>query len=185
MRSVHVVYVSQRGQTARIAGRIGALLEDRGLEVVESPLDALPVLPSGDGVVLGASIHLGEHPREAADWVRRNLPALRARPSAFFSVSMSAALAEVGYQRQARGWRDAFLWGLGWRPLLRASFGGALDFASYSLVERLAVGRFAQRLSVDPRHRIDRVRNWEFTRWDDVDSFACSFATLGGLAICA
>jgi menaquinone-dependent protoporphyrinogen oxidase len=48
-------------------------------------------LAGRDAVVVGTSIHTGEHEKYVKDFVEQNREALKRIPSAFFSVSMTAA----------------------------------------------------------------------------------------------
>ena len=88
-----VIYASTHGHTAKVAVRIAEALRRECGEVdqldVVKRADADP--GSYDVVVAGGSLHLGKHQRELVDWAKANRDALADRPSAFFSVSLTAA----------------------------------------------------------------------------------------------
>src|SRR6478672_4914547 len=80
------------GQTGRIAVFLGR--GDPALRYGNRHLrpDAIGLhrLQDYDGVIVGASIHMGRHERYVTDYVRRNRAVIDRRPSAFFSVSLAA-----------------------------------------------------------------------------------------------
>jgi menaquinone-dependent protoporphyrinogen oxidase len=69
-------------------------VRDRGVgsRAIETAHVANPITWSRVSVALvGASIHIGRHQREAAAFVEGHAARLNGNPSAFFSVSLSAA----------------------------------------------------------------------------------------------
>ncbi|HEU4641969.1 MAG TPA: flavodoxin domain-containing protein, partial [Gemmatimonadaceae bacterium] len=93
-RRILIVYGTRYGQTAKVAGRIADLLTSAGdTVVVENADDLQPMLVprNFDGVIVGGSIIYGHHQRSVRRFVRTHRDELNAMPSAFFSVSGSAA----------------------------------------------------------------------------------------------
>jgi menaquinone-dependent protoporphyrinogen oxidase len=122
-------------------------------------------------VVVGASIHYGRHPRHLRSLVRTHLGALQARPSAFFSVSLSAG-GPGAKPDAARRYLEFFLRETGWVPELRATFAGALQFSKYGPFKRLLMVAFVGLAGGDT----DTSRDYEYTDWDDVERLAQAFA---------
>jgi menaquinone-dependent protoporphyrinogen oxidase len=172
--SALILYATAEGQTARIAERIARTLRSRGHAAdtrpageVRADLDTLGY----DGVIVGASIHYGRHPRYLGSLVRRQRAALEGRPSAFFSVSLSAG-GPGAKPEAARRYLEAFLRQSGWRPQQSATFAGALPYSRYGAFKRLLMIAFVGLGGGDT----DASRDYEYTDWDAVERFADTFA---------
>ncbi len=80
-----VAYESRYGATEGIARRIGEVLIQQGLSAdVVRARDARSV-EGYDAFVIGSAVFIGSWMREAVDFVKRNAPALAARPAWLFS----------------------------------------------------------------------------------------------------
>ena len=174
MASVLVVYGTSEGQTATIAERIGDVLEDAGHDVTlvhakHPPSDLEP--EAFDGVVVGASIHAGGHQRYVRTFVTEHLETLNRTPSAFFSVSLSAASVDPDTREEARGLLKAFLEETEWNPDLRLSVAGALKYSEYGLVKRFVM----KRIGGKERGDTDTSRDYEYTDWETVEAFSLEF----------
>src|SRR5687767_5662613 len=94
MADVLLLYASTHGHTAKIAARIAEGLRAGGVGRVDvrDAADAGAIDPAAfDGVIVGGSLHAGRHQAEPVEWVKAHLAVLGDRPSAFFSVSLTAA----------------------------------------------------------------------------------------------
>ena len=171
-----VLFASTHGHTQKIARRIASVLRDQDIDVVCRPIaEAADELPSDyDGVVIGASVHAGSHQREAVDWIRHHPISLTKMPSAFFSVSLSAADEDEAAQARTREWIDDLLDDTGWRPSFTAAFAGALQYREYGWPTRLAL---MAKMARD-HHPTDITRDHDFTDWSAVDEFARRVADL-------
>lgn len=174
MPSTLILYATTEGHTARIAERIAQRLRGKGRRVEIHRADAVPssLEPAGyDGVIVGSSIHYGHHPRFLNALVRRFHAALTARPSAFFSVSLSAGGARAKPEA-ARRYLETFLRQVDWRPAQTATFAGALQYSKYGVFKRLLMRMIAGMAGDDT----DMTRDYEYTDWNAVDRFADEFA---------
>src|ERR671910_850184 len=93
MTRVLILYGTSEGQTASISDYIVEVVRDHGQEAQALDVKELPdgsVLDGYEAVIVGASIHMGEHEEYVRDFVKRNHEALERMPSAFFSVSLTA-----------------------------------------------------------------------------------------------
>ena len=177
MNRVLVCYGSGEGQTATVAERIADELSDRGHHVTLAHAKYAPddlSVSAYDGVVVGASIHFGKHQSIVSDFVRDHQDELHRLPSAFFSVSLTAAQADPGSAFEARQYVEEFLEDTGWKPDLTATFGGALRYREYGLMKRFVMKRIAGREGMDT----DTSRDHEYTDWDEVESFTREFEEL-------
>ncbi|MDX2091576.1 MAG: flavodoxin domain-containing protein [Kofleriaceae bacterium] len=175
MSDILILYASHYGQTRTIAERIGSRLREHGhdVDVVDvQAKSARPIARGYDLVVLGSRIEFGKHAREVLKFVRANREDLRAIPTAFFSVSMSAS--NTGGQGDPGGYVEKMFSLLGWRPTVWTAFPGALPYRTYGAVMRFVM----KQISRAAGHTIDTSRNHVFTSDGDVDAFAYRLARL-------
>ena len=92
MSKISIVYGTTEGQTAKIADVMADVIRAHGHDVATVDVKhASDGLAAGyDGVILGASIHMGKHDKHAVEFVRHNREVLERVPSGFFSVSLAA-----------------------------------------------------------------------------------------------
>lgn len=177
MARVLICYGTSEGQTATIAERMGDVVDGEGHEVTLVHLNHLPDdLDPGtyDGLVVGASIHAGSHQKYVTRFVRNHAETLNRRPSAFFSVSLTAAHDDPGEREPAAELLEEFLDETGWNPDGTLAVAGALRYSEYGLLKRFVMRRIAGRASGDT----DASRDYEYTDWEDVEAFAREFTTL-------
>lgn len=174
-----VFYATSEGQTARIAEHVAAVLCEHGLSSraidiasAEGTIDWSAVR----GAVVGASIHLGRHQREAEEFVERFAMELNRIPSAFFSVSLSAASRNLHEVEAAQALADTFPKAYGWRPAVVAVIAGRLAYTQYGFLKRLLMRQIARKEGGPT----DTSRDYELTDWERVDTFARGVAGLVG-----
>ena len=174
MPRILLPYASTEGQTKLIAERIAHTLREKGHSVDMLPADSDPARldPAAyDGVIVGASIHYGHHPAYLHKLIRRYGSALASRPSAFFSVSLSAGGPRPKLAAAQR-YLDKFMRKTGWQPQLTASFAGALKYSFYGPIKRRVMIVFMTLGGGET----DTSRDYEYTDWDAVDRFAHAYA---------
>jgi menaquinone-dependent protoporphyrinogen oxidase len=181
MTSAHVLvlYASTHGHTGKIADRIATVMREQGLAVSGRRIgDATEHLDLSafDGVVVGASIHVGRHQHEIVDWIGEHRTTLDAHPSAFFSVSLTAADDTDEARTTTRELLDDVRDATGWIPTLTQSFAGAFQFREYGLPTRVIMRLMARRVEHQTATTIDVHEDTDYTDWDAVDRFALDFA---------
>ena len=169
-----IVYASTEGQTAKIAERMAAVVHglDHSAELVN--VDRLAAdfdLHCYDAVVVGASVHMGQHQQSVVNFVKKHLAELQTMPSAFVSVTLSAAQADAAGQRAAEACIDRFLMETDWQPDKTAHFAGALKYSKYGLLKRFIMKRIAKRAGGDT----DTSQDYEYTDWNAVVNFTRDF----------
>ena len=89
---IFITYGTTEGQTAKIAEVVADVIRNAGNEVEAVDIRQLRDVLSGDydGVIVGASIHMGKHDKHVVEFVQKNRETLERVPSAFFSVSLAA-----------------------------------------------------------------------------------------------
>ena len=174
MVKVLVAYTTFDGHTAKIAERIASALRRRNCAVQLCDLArAHPGRPlhEFDGVILGGPLHGGRHHRQLVNFVSENCEALNKQPSAFFSVSLSAA-GDVQQQGDATRCLNEFLDETGWQPDVTTTVAGALLYRNYGFFKRWMMKRIVKRGGTGDT---DTSRNYVYTDWEAVDDFAKGF----------
>jgi menaquinone-dependent protoporphyrinogen oxidase len=173
MVRTYVLYGTTEGQTATIAEYIADVIRHHGLEADTVDVKhAADTFPDGyDAVIIGASIHMGQHDKQVAQFVEKNRNTLERLPSAFFSVSLAAH----GDREEAEGYVEQFEHETGWRPAHVALFGGALLYTQYGFFKRHMMKKIA---SEKPGNLgTDVSRDYVYTEWDGVRRFTEDFLT--------
>ena len=176
MTNVLVLHASKHGHTAKIAERVVNRLRESGATVDARDIAAAEAvdLRGYDSVVVGASIHAGHHQREITTWIARHATALESAPSAFFSVSLSAAEDDDEARAGTRRYIDDMIDDTGWTPRLAVSFAGALQYREYDFATRMLM----RLLMARGHHPTDVSEDTDYTDWDAVDAFAQDVAVL-------
>ena len=168
-----VIHASFDGQTQRIAERIGEIVGRAGHEVSIVPARdgmAGQAINWSDGVVIGGAIRYGRHQPQLERVVREHRALLGERPTAFFSVCMSAA-GPNAKPATAWGYIDQFITRTGWQPGRIASFAGALPWSRYNFFIRSMMRIIVAMAGGDT----DTSRDYEYTDWAAVERFAAEF----------
>lgn len=173
MATVLIVYATTEGHTRRVATRIAEQVGEYGhTAVLVDAAGGTSLAPAGgvDGVIVAASVHRQRHQAHAARWVRANLPLLRDVPTAFFSISLSAA-GDARLRDEARRYARRFLRQTRWHPTMARLVAGALAYTRYDRLTRWRMRLIAWRRGGDT----DTSRDHEYTNWErlrhDVDRF--------------
>jgi menaquinone-dependent protoporphyrinogen oxidase len=172
MTRIFIPYGTTEGQTATIAEVVADVIRAHGIEVEAVDVKASRgVIPDGcDGVVVGASIHMGKHDKHVVELVGKNRDTLDRVPTAFFSVSLAAA----GDDTEAEGYVEQFEKETGWQPGRVALFAGALLYTQYGFIKR----HMMKKIVGDKPGGLgtDISRDYVYTEWDGVKRFAEHFA---------
>jgi len=174
MARIVIAYATGDGQTGRIAQRISEVLGRQGHDALCVNLGAAapPPIESFDAVLVGAPVRFGKHHKNAIAFCRANASALRYRPSAFFSVSLSAHRDTPGARREVAKALAHLLGATGWVPPRIVTIAGALLYTKYGFVLR----RVMRLIAVMAGHDTDMSRDFEYTDWAAVEAFARDFA---------
>lgn len=178
MAGVLIVYASTHGHTAKVASRMKGALAARGAEVQLCEVGAARELQplEYDGVIVAASVHAGRHQADIIDWAKHHAAALNGMPTAFVSVCLAAADDTEESRSATRDYIDDMEDDTGWRPTRSVTVAGALQYREYDFVTRLAMRVLMSR----GEHPTDISRDYEYTDWDAVESFAGEFSELLG-----
>lgn len=173
MSRILVLFGTTEGQTAKVAGAIGATLRNHGVTVDVVEAGTATVSP-GDyaGVIVAASVHAGGYQRPVRRWVRTHASALDARPTAFVSVCLGVLQADPQVQKEITAIPRRFVDSARWHPTVIKIVAGALPYTRYNVFTRWVMKRIAAKAGGDT----DTSRDYEYTDWVDVRAFADRFA---------
>lgn len=178
MCEIPVFYATSEGQTRRIAERMADELCARGYRSVAIDITtaAAAAVQWDDvrGVIVGASIHAGRHQGAALEFAETFREVLNTVPSAFFSVSLSAASSHPEEVAIVEHLAREFPAQVGWTPQRVVCFAGRLAYTRYGPVKRLILRRIARQEGAST----DTRRDHELTDWAAVVRFADEFAGL-------
>ena len=172
-----IVYGTTEGQTARIADRMAAVIRDEGQEVElhdAKEVRKQAVTGEFDGTIVAGSVHVGDYQSSLREFVKRKRDLLERVPSAFVSVSLTAADPDADVAAELQVTLDKFIRKTGWRPRHVEHVAGALAYTHYNLLIRYIMKRIAKQQG---RTELDTSRDYEFTDWDAVERFAREFAS--------
>jgi menaquinone-dependent protoporphyrinogen oxidase len=174
MSKVLLVYGTTEGHTAKIAAHIAELGRSAGHEVQVLHADVRdPLLDPAafDGVLVGASVHEGQHQRSVRRWIRTHRETLARVPSAFFQVSLTSAIRDAEHDQQAMEVVEGMTAKTGWKPASVGLFAGAMLYTQYSWMKRFLMKQIAKSQGGDT----DTTRDFEYTDWAEVDLWARAF----------
>jgi len=190
MKPVLVLYATHEGQTQRIAERMAASIQARGLLTDVVNAAHIPARFSLDGhsaAIVAASVHAGRHEKEIVKFVKDHVQELERIPTAFLSVSLSEAGAEdamAAPEKRAQAAADAtrmideFLAETGWRPSSIKAVAGALLYTKYNFLLRFVM----KRISRQAGGTTDTSKDHEYTNWDALEGLADDFVAHVGPA---
>jgi len=171
-----VFFATTEGQTRRIAERLAYVLQDHGFDSraidMAGPDAARIDWTTARGAIVGASLHAGRHQKAADKFVRAHIANLNYVPSAFFSVSLSAASKNRKEVDAAAQLARAFPEARGWKPAFVASVAGRLAYLEYGFFIRFVMKWIASKEGAPT----DTTRDYELTNWEEVDRLARDFA---------
>jgi menaquinone-dependent protoporphyrinogen oxidase len=163
MAKILIVYGTTEGHTAQIAQR----------DVCDSKDLRKSTIKEGyDGVLVGGSVHAGEHQSSVREFVRRNRELVDGLPSAFFSVSLTAVEVDEEARRETQAMVDKFVRETGWQPRHVETIAGALVYSQYNIFVRHLMKLIAKHEG----RPTDMSHDYDYTDWDAVEKFARDFA---------
>ena len=171
-----IVYGSTEGHTATIADFMAEVLRGMGHEVDlrdARELRKQRVTEAYDGILVGGSIHAGDHQSSLNEFAKRNRDILESVPSAFFSVSLANAESDEDSEAESRSVIEKFVLETGWRPQRIERIAGALVYSQYNVFVRHLMKLIVKSHG---RTELDTSRDFDFTDWDTVDRFVREFA---------
>jgi menaquinone-dependent protoporphyrinogen oxidase len=165
-----IIYSSTDGQTIKICKRIMSIIGDCKIVSINEAKNEN--LSKYEKVIVGASIRYGKHKPELYDYISENCDHLIDTNASFFSVNVVARKPEKNTPL-TNPYVQKFLSISKWHPSLIGVFAGKIDYPRYGLLDKFMI-RLIMWITKGPTN----TKNvYEFTNWDDVDSFAKKIST--------
>jgi len=176
-----VVYASTHGHTAKIAAHLAEAMRRQGLAVDDLDVsEAAETDPEHyDVIVVAASLHKVHHQAAIVAWVSEHRRALEQRPSAFVSVSLSAAEDTDDARIAVRSAITDFCDETGWTPGRCEPIAGSLQYREYDVFTRQLMRLLMKRMG----HPTDASHDYDYTDWDAVDRLGTEIAGLTAGAV--
>lgn len=169
-----ILYGSSEGQTRKIAHFITEVLQQQKHHVEVYSVKNLPShleLNNFDGIIIGASVHVGQYPKYVVKFAKDHQPTLSKMSNAFFSVSMSAYDKSPAGQQETQQYINRLIQRTGWTPQQTVAFAGAVLYKQYNFLIRLVMKFIAKQKQLST----DTSRDHEYTDWNDVKQFGKEF----------
>jgi len=175
MKRILVAFATREGHTEKIAHHVARGFENRGCVTRMINLSAHDPEAGADDydatVILG-SVHRGRHDPVLTGFIMRHGPAIRSHPSAFLSISLSAASHDQKEQHALDELIRHFLFDLGWQPDFIESVAGAICDRQLGMIEQFILHRAAEAHG----EVLHPSGTTEFTDWVKLDAFIKRFA---------
>jgi menaquinone-dependent protoporphyrinogen oxidase len=171
MSRILVLYGTTDGHTAKIAARLGETFREAGCDVTVAHAGSVVTAAwpeRYDGVVVAASVHIGSYQRPVRRWVEAHAEQLSRMPSAFLSVCLGILEHRPEVDRELQDMMQRFLRRTGWRPTVVKPVAGAVPYTRYGWFKKWMMRRMVAKVSGDT----DTTRDYEYTDWEDLRTFA-------------
>ncbi len=174
MRTV-VLYETWKGHTEKIADKIGDVLREKGHEVDVLRLRSLKggkVDSSYDAWVVGTPVRMGRVHGKVRSFMENNRDRLREKKTALFVVCLAKNSGKSEGREETEKYLQSMRDGLGRNPDQESAFGGSLPFTKYNPLMKFMMKKIVE----SNEGNIDTSKDQDYTKWDDVQSFAEGFA---------
>ena len=165
-----IIYSSTDGQTIKICERIMSIIGDCKIVSIDEAKNEN--LSKYGKVIVGASIRYGKHKPELYEYISENCDHLIDINASFFSVNVVARKPEKNTPL-TNPYVQKFLSISQWHPSLIGVFAGKIDYPRYGVLDKFMI-RLIMWITNGPT---DTKNVYEFTNWNDVDSFAKKIST--------
>lgn len=178
MARILVVYASKHGHTRKVADRIAGMLraEGRSADLADASTPLERTIMGYGAYILASSVNYGKHQPAMAQFVRDHLYELESAPSAFLSVSATAASQDAESRAHAQNRIDEFMSDTSWRPTTTFAVGGAIAYTKYSWLMRVMLRSMVKRMGGEHSGDTDTRRDYEYTDWEELGQFVSEFA---------
>ena len=172
MARILILYGTTEGQTKKIADVIGARMTSQGVavDVIEAGTHD-PKPEHYDGIIVAASVHVGQYQKPVRQWLTRHAGRFGDKPTAFVSVSLGCLQKDPKVAADIDATIQRFTAAVGWRPGTIKLVAGALLYTKYNFFVRWIMKRIAAKAG----GATDTSRDYDYTDWNDVRAFADQF----------
>jgi menaquinone-dependent protoporphyrinogen oxidase len=123
---------------------------------------ALPCPGAFDGALLAGSLHRGHYQQALITYAREHHVVLNAMPTAFVSVSLSAAGDDIHDQAGLQDCARRLEHETHWRPGAIHQAAGGMPFTAYGLLTKLMMWRIARRRGI----KVHTSQDYSYTNYE-------------------
>lgn len=164
-----IVYGTTEGQTRKICQFLKEEAEKLDHIAVLCDATEHPFMPSTnfDAIIIASSVHLQKYQSSITHYVKDHHVILNKIPSAFMSVSLTAASDDQESWKELETLTAEFLNRTGWKPQQVAQIAGALRYSKYDFFKTFIMRMIAKKEG----RPTDTTQDYEYTDWDEVRAF--------------
>ena len=164
-----IVYGTTEGQTRKICQFLKEEAEKLHHTVDICDATDNPFSPSTnfDAIIIAASVHMHKYQSAIHHYVKDHHEILNKIPSAFVSVSLTAASDDQESWQELEELTAEFLKHSGWQPRHVTQVAGALRYSKYDFFKKFIMRMIAKKESGDT----DTSHDYEYTDWGEVKAF--------------
>jgi menaquinone-dependent protoporphyrinogen oxidase len=168
-----ICYATTEGQTRKIAEALRESIRKAGHDTVciDAALSEGVAFGHQDAVIMAGSVHIGRYQPALVQCIASWLDDMKDVPTAFVSVSLSAASDDPEDIADAEGCAQRLFDETGWMPDLVHHAAGAFRYTRYDFFKRWAM-RF---IAMQKGAPTDASEDVEYTDWDALGRFAGEF----------
>lgn len=175
---VLIIFGSTEGHTRKLCQFGSGVLRESGcratLEEATPSTGDSALVADYDAFLIAASLHVGRFQPGVVKFARQHHEILNARPSAFISVSLSAAGHNPddweGLETCVRRFQHETLWS----PAMTHHAAGAIRYSQYDFFKRLALQHIARERGM----KTSTSEDYDLTDYEAVERFLLEFVTL-------
>jgi len=171
---VFIIFGTTEGQTRKLAQFMAAELRAAGHTVAveeATPRAAHAHIPAYDALILAGSLHVGRFQSNLVEFVADHRAALKMKPTAFVSVSLSAAGEDPDDWEGLEQCFARFQHETGWMPDAVHHAAGAIRYSQYDFFKRLVIKHIAERRG----QRTVTSQDYELTDYKALSAFILEF----------
>jgi menaquinone-dependent protoporphyrinogen oxidase len=169
-----IVYGTTEGHTRELSAFVSRVLTQSGHEadIRDTGSTDETLNPSDyDGVLIAASLHVGHFQPGVVEFARRHHEQLNMMPSAFISVSLSAAGVNPEDWEGLEQCLSRFLHETMWRPKAVHHAAGAIRYSQYDFFKRLAIKFIASQRG----QKTVMSQDYDLTDYPALETFVLGF----------
>ena len=169
---VLIAYGTIEGHSRKVAEWMADRVRSKGHNCRMTDVSALDEkhnIADQDALIVIAPVHQRTHPETVVDWICAYRISLNEKPSAFVSVSLSAAF-DAG-QTDATAYVKTLLQSTGWKPVATHLVAGALRYDEYDYFKEQIVRHLVLKNVGGTEAKGDH----EFTDWSKLGRFLDQF----------
>ena len=168
---VLIVYGTTEGHTRDLCAFMARVLTQSGYEADVKDAASADKPSAYDAVIIAASLHVGNYQSAVVEFARRHHEALNMIPSAFISVSLSAAGVNPDDWEGLEQCVARFLQETMWRPKAVHHAAGAIRNSQYDFFKRLAIQYIARQHG----KKTVRSQDYDLTDYPALEHFVTGF----------